>query len=284
MSEKPVFENLIAAVVTPIKNFGIDEYSLKKHLDFLQKDGISTILCGGTTGEFFSIGRTLRQKLFELMRESFDGKIIFNVSDTSILDVKKNIQFAQNQGASGITLIAPFYFANAPIEGITEFFNEAINFSKIPCMLYNFTKHTQNKITPEILKSVKHAALKDSDKDETLIAYTPNYVCGGDSSIFDFHKKGAKGIVSVMVNYYPRLVVKIWSELKNNDFENAEKTQKQICEIASYFRKPDQIARIKYALSKILDGYSQSLLPPLIELDKSAKKEIDELFHKEMLG
>jgi dihydrodipicolinate synthase/N-acetylneuraminate lyase len=80
------------------------------------------------------------------------------------------------------------------------------------------------------------------------------------------------------------LVVKIWDELKNGDFESAKSTQEKICEIASRFRKDDQIARIKYALCVILDAYSPQVLPPLMPLDKFAKKEIDELFDKKLLG
>lgn len=284
MNDKSVFENVIPAVATPIKNFRIDEISLKNHIEFLQKNGITVILSGGTTGEFSSIGSSNRKKIFELTRKFFDGKIILNVSDTSIFDVKNNIEFAQDFGADAITLIAPFYFANVAAKGIVKFLDEAVNFSKIPCMLYNFTKHTQNKITPEILKSLSCAALKDSDKDETLIAYTPCYVCGGDSLICDFYKKGAKGVVSVMANYNPKLVVKIWDELQNGDFAGAQKTQEKICEIAARFRKDDQISRIKYALSKILKDYPQDAELPLLPLGESEKKEIDELFEKELLG
>jgi 4-hydroxy-tetrahydrodipicolinate synthase len=284
MSQNQIFEGVIAAATTPLKSFEIDELSLKKHLCFLQENNIDKILSGGTTGEFFSIGNSARYKLLELTRKFFNGKIICNVSDVSISDVKKNIESAQNSGADAITLIPPFYFANAPAQGIIDFLNEAVNSAKIPCMLYNFTRHTQNKITPQILKSVPHTALKDSDKDESLIAHTPCYVCGGDSLIYDFYKKGAKGVVSVMANYCPKLVVKVWSELQNGCFENAEKPQEQICEIASYFRKNDQIARIKYALSVILDDYPSQVLPPLMPLDNDAKKEIDELFNKKVIG
>ncbi|MCL1945920.1 MAG: dihydrodipicolinate synthase family protein [Chitinivibrionia bacterium] len=278
-----LFEGIIAACATPVKNYEIDEISLKEHLEFLQKNGVSALISGGTTGEFFSLGRERRQKLFDFTRKNFNGKIIFNVSDTSLFDVKNYIIFAQNAGADGITLIPPFYLANAPVEGVVKFLNEAISFSKIPCMLYNFTKHTQNKITAEILKSVPHAALKDSDRDENLISHTPSFLCGGDSQIFTFYKKGAKGAVSVMANYCPKLVFRIWNELQNGDFENAFITQKEICEIANNFRKDDQIARIKYALSKILRGYSQETPPPLLPAGESAKKEIDELFQKGLL-
>jgi len=284
MSQNSIFEGVIAAAAMPVKNFQIDETALAEHIGFLQENGISKILCGGTTGEFFSAGTPLRRKLFELTRKLFNGKIIFNVSDASVLEVKKNMEFAQNHGADGITLMPPYFFASAPAQGIIDFLNEALSSTKIECMLYNFTKHTQNKITAQILKSVPHAALKDSDKDETLIPHTQCYVCGGDSLIYDFYKKGAKGVVSVMANYCPSLVVKIWNELRNGDYESAENTQKKICEIASHFRKDDQIARIKYALCVILDNYSPQVLPPLLPLDEFAKREIDELFDKKLLG
>ena len=250
-----MFENIIVAVTSPTRNHEIDETSLKNHLEFLRQNGITSILSGGTTGEFFSLGKIQRQKLFELTRKYFDGKIIYNVSDCSVLDVKSNIDFAKNFGADGITLLPPFFFANAATDEIIRFFSEALSYSTLSCMLYNFTKHTQNKITPEILKAVSHAALKDSDRDETLIAHTPCYVCGGDSAIFDFYRKGAKGVVSVMANYNPALVLKIWQELKVGDFESAEKTQEEIREISAEFRKPDQIQRIKRAVSKIIKDY-----------------------------
>jgi len=280
MLNKLIFEGIVVAAATPIKNNEIDEVSLIKHLDFLQKSGIKSILSGGTTGEFFSLGHERRQKLFEITRKNFSGEVICNVSGTSLFDVRNEITFVQDIGADGITLIPPFYLANAPVDGVIKFFNEAVSILKIPCMLYNFTKHTQNKITPQILSSVPHAALKDSDRDEALIAHTPAFLCGGDSQIFDFYQKGAKGAVSVMANYCPSIVVKIWNELQAGDEVSAQKTQKEICEIAATFRKDDQIARIKYALSKIIDGYGKEMLPPLLEADNAAKTEIDELFQR----
>lgn len=280
MLNKLIFEGIVAAVATPIKHNEIDEVSLIKHLDFLQKNGIVSILSGGTTGEFFSLGNRRRQELFEITRKNFNGELICNVSGTSLFDVRDEILFVQDIGANGITLIPPFYLANAPAQGVINFFNEAVSALKIPCMLYNFTKHTQNKITPQILGCVPHAALKDSDRDEGLIAHTPAFLCGGDSQILDFYLKGAKGAVSVMANYCPKLVVKIWEELQIGDEVGAKITQREIGNLAATFRKDDQIARIKYALSKIIDGYPTEMLPPLLEANGIAKAEIDVLFQK----
>ncbi len=135
----------------------------------------------------------------------------------------------------------------------------------------------------KILEKVSHAAFKDSDKDETLISHTPVYLCGGDSLIYDFWQKGAKGVVSVMGNYAPSLVMKIWQELQNGEMECAKKTQEKICEIADCFRKQNQIARIKYALSRILENYPQEISLPFLSADNETKKEIDRLFDKGIL-
>jgi len=287
MTETPLFENVFVAMTSPIntKNkFLIDEVALIKHLYFLQTNGINSLLVGGTTGEFFGLSVAERIYLLEFVKKNFSGNLIFNVSANSFSEINMLISSAEKNGADAITIIPPYYIANAPTEGIIKFLQRVSDSSFLPCMLYNFTKHTQNKITPEILKAVPHAALKDSDKDENLISHTTNYLCGGDSQILDFYSRGAKGVVSVMGNYAPSLVMKIWNELKSSEIENAKKTHKEICEIAIHFRKTDQIARIKYALSKILGSYPQEISLPFLPADNEAKKEIDKLFEMKILG
>jgi len=280
MSQSSLFENVFVALATPInskKQFLIDENSLVKHLEFLQKNGVNSLLVGGTTGEFFGLGIPEKVYLLGLVKENFSGNLVFNVSADSFFEIKMLISHAEKIGADAITILPPYYIANAPQEGIIEFLQKVSELSFLPCMLYNFTKHTQNKITPEILAEVPHAALKDSDKDESLIPHTPCYLCGGDSQILDFWQKGARGVVSVMGNYSPFLVTKIWYELQNGYFEAAQKSQEEICELTSYFRKSDQIARIKYALSRILGDYSQEISLPFSPADYIARMEIDNL-------
>jgi 4-hydroxy-tetrahydrodipicolinate synthase len=278
MPQTSLFENVFVALVSPIgaKNkFLIDEIALVKHLRFLQKNGVNSLLVGGTTGEFWGLGIPEKIYLFGLVKDNFDGKLIFNVSADSFFEINMLISHSEKIGADAITILPPYYIKCAPSEGLIRFFEKVSNLSFLPCMLYNFTTNTQNKITPEILKAVSHAALKDSDKDESLIPHTPCYLCGGDSRILDFCSKGAKGVVSVMGNYAPHLVMRIWNELKSGNLESAQKTQEEICIIAEKFRKPDQIARIKYALSRILDGYPEEISLPFLPADESSKKEID---------
>jgi len=286
MNDESIFGGVCVALTTPLReNRQIDENALKRHLRFLESNGITHVLCAGTTGEFSSLSRKQKHNLFDAVRENFAGKMTVNVSNTSLLDVKNNIACAITLGADAISLMPPYYFANAPEDGIVDFLNEAINFSGVPCMLYNFTRHTQNRLTPDILRRIPNAcALKDSDKNDELIAHTPLYVCGGDSSLLDFYKKGARGVVSVMGNYAPALVVQLWREMESKNFDEAAKTQRTIREIAGIFRKIDQIARIKYALSRILDDYPTQILPPLLPPTSEAKNEVDLLFERKILG
>jgi len=281
MSQISLFENVFVALTTPINSknkFLIDEIPLINHLRFLQGNGIDSVLVGGTTGEFFALGIPEKIYLFGLVKDHFRGKLIFNVSADSFYEINMLISHAEKIGADAITILPPYYIANAPSGGLIKFFQKVAEHTFLPCMLYNFTRHTQNKITPEILAEVPHAAFKDSDKDDSLIPHTPCFLCGGDSQILDFWQKGAKGVISVMGNYAPSLVMKIWNELQIGDLESAQKTQDEICKITADFRKPDQIARIKYALSKLLEnGYPQEMLLPLLPADEKARREIDDV-------
>lgn len=283
MEQTPFFENVFVALTTPLNpqnKYSIDEVALVRHLKYLRRNGINSLLVGGTTGEFFGLSIVEKIYLLGIVKGNFDGNIIFNVSANSFFEINLLIKNAEKIGANAITIISPYYIANAPTEGIIKFLKRVSESSFLPCMLYNFTKHTQNKITPEILAAVPHAALKDSDKDESLIEHTPVYLCGGDSMILDFWQKGAKGIVSVMGNYAPNRVMKIWKELRAGDLDSAQETQGHICKITDMFRKTNQIARIKYALSIILSGYPQEISLPFLPADENAKQEIDTLFEK----
>jgi len=53
--------------------------------------------------------------------------------------------------------------------GFIEYFRALEAESEVPFILYNFPKHSGNPITPEILKAVPHAALKDSAQNLELM-------------------------------------------------------------------------------------------------------------------
>jgi len=101
---------------------------------------------------------------------------------------------AWRYGADALICLPPYYYAGAPAKGLTAFFATVAAAAELPLYLYNFPRHTGNPITPELLKAVSHAGLKDSAADLSLIGHTPRYLLGGDSQIVEATAKEGAGM------------------------------------------------------------------------------------------
>jgi len=259
-------EGLVVPPTTPFdENMLLDERSLALHLDFLSEHGVKRILLNGTTAEFFSLLPAERRRLLMLARSNFDGEILFNTASDSLLQALDAVKWAEDGGADGIVAMPPYYYSDAPREGLIDYLNSLSQSTSLPMVLYNFTRHTGNPITPEILKSVVHAAIKDSSGDFSLIGGTPCYLAGTSSSVVEACKAGARGFVSSIANFIPELYVRLEELLKCGDLMQAEEVQAEINAIRAGMVSSNEIAEIKRELSKIISGYPERVRLPLVQ-------------------
>ncbi len=275
-SVSPMADRLYVAITTPFApDDSIDFTALAAHLAFLELNGIEALFLGGTTGEFETLTYKERCELLRFTRSHFDGIIVFNVSSCSLKESLAYVAVAEEYGANMITALPPFYRAKVGDSGIVTFFNAIANATKLPLILYNFTLHSQNSISLEIVNQVRCIAIKDSDKNYDLIQHSPVYLCGGDSIIADAISRGAGGVVSVQGNYQPAKIVELVALSKQGDVR-AEEMQRAVAETATIYRKSKQIARIKRGLSAIVPGYPTAVRVPLMPLLPEESNEIAE--------
>jgi 4-hydroxy-tetrahydrodipicolinate synthase len=258
-------EGLVVPPTTPFdENMLIDERSLVAHLVFLAEHGVKRILLNGTTAEFFSLLPAERRRLLMLARSNFDGEILFNTASDSLLQALDAIKWAEDEGADAIVAMLPYYYANAPVEGLIDYLNRLSESTSLPMVLYNFTKHTGNPITPEILKAVDHVAIKDSSGDFSLIGATSCYLAGTSSRILEAYKAGAKGFVSSIANFIPELYVRLEDLLKCGDLMQVEDLQAEINVIRAGMASSNEIAGIKRELSMLIRDYPERVRLPLL--------------------
>jgi 4-hydroxy-tetrahydrodipicolinate synthase len=250
---------LVVPVPTPFgEDESIDFGAYLAHLDWLAECGVRNLLVNGTTGEFFSLTPDEQLELLRVSREVWKGTLIFHLGDTALFQTLETAQLAQEAGADFIASLPPFYFANAPDEGLVEWFNRLSLESDLPLILYNFPKHTGNALTPELLEKIPHWGLKDSSADLSLIPATPNYFVGGDRRISDAYATGAKGFVSASANIDPLPYVKI-------EKSQTPELQAAVDAVNARTSGPYAIANIKQALSEIIPGYPAAIRPPLTQ-------------------
>ena len=256
---------LIVPPPTPFnEQMGVDEESLVKHLEFLAGHGVSRLLVNGTTAEFFSLLPKERKLLLSLARRYFQGIILFNTASDSLLQSIDAASWAEDCGADAIVAMAPYYYADAPSKGLVEYFNRLGESVHLPLVLYNFAKHTNNPLSPEILEKVKHVAIKDSSGDHSLIGSTACYLAGTSRQMVEGHKAGAKGFVSALANHQPDLYVSLEQALKDGDMDSANKLQTEIISRCADMRRVNEIAAIKEKLSGLIPGYPTRMRLPLL--------------------
>ncbi|MBF0198341.1 MAG: dihydrodipicolinate synthase family protein [Planctomycetes bacterium] len=260
------FAGLITPLCTPFKaNGDLDEKAFITHLGFLAESGVSRILLCGTSGEFFSLLPKERQTLLQLARMYFPGVIFFQSGSESLLQTQEQSQWAEDLGADGLFILPPFYLANLPQEGLTDYFNTLAQGLSVPMFLYNFPQHTQNSISAEMLGRIEHFGLKDSAADLSLIGATSHYYVGGDGVIMEAITRGASGFVSGHANYAPELYLEMEDQMKVRDPARYAAIQTKI----NHMREPSRgksLVYIKERVAELIPGYPTGVRLPLLSL------------------
>ena len=261
----PDLAGLMVPSPTPFNDaMGVDEGALARHLEYLAGHGVSRLLVNGTTGEFFSLLPEERRLLLKLSRRHFPGTILFNTASDSLLQSLDAARWAGDFGADAIVAMAPYYFADAPSEGLVEYFNRLEGSVQLPLVLYNFTKHTNNPLTPWILDRVRHIAIKDSSGDRSLMGSTPCYLAGTSRQMVEWHEAGAGGFVSALANHLPELYLRLEQYLSDGDMDGAKELQTEICGRCDDMKGVGEIAAIKEKLSALIPGYTGRVRLPLL--------------------
>lgn len=256
---------LIVPVLTPFDASGrIDEQAFIEHLEFLAQHGVQRIMVNGTTAEFYSLLPEERKRLFKLARGHFQGFIVLHVGGCGLAQNKKEVRWANELGADAIAALPPIYPAGLPAAGIIEYLQTLETEVDVPFILYNFPKHSGNAITPEILKAVPHAALKDSAQNLDLMEHTPKYFIGSSSHIFEPIQQGGAGFVSATANVRPELYTAFEMLLEAARVEEAAVMQEEVRAYSAVF-SAGGVPLLKQALARKLPGYPTHVRPPLMK-------------------
>jgi len=255
---------LIVPVATPFEtDFSLCQPAYIDHLSWLSAQGVSRILAGGTTAEFFSMTTEERLTLLKLGREYFPGFIMFNISAESLAATIELAQRASRYGADALICLPPYYYAGAPAEGLIRYFSLVAEACDRPLYLYNFPKHTGNPLTADILKNVPHAGIKDSSADLSLIPHTKAFLLGGDSKIIEAYRAGACGFIPGLPNVFPKAYLQLENALSAGDTTKAEEIIAAIGSFKATLPKVSGIVVIKEYLHQLIDAYPVTVRPPL---------------------
>jgi 4-hydroxy-tetrahydrodipicolinate synthase len=157
----------VAAITPCDSTLKFDEALYRGLMPFFKERGADGVVVLGTTGEFPSFSVPERKRVAETALKHRAGlRVIVQVGTPNLPETLDLLAHATANGADGALCIPPFYFKTPSLEGLTKYYSQVLEASKIPIYLYHIPGTSAVPITLELLHKLEHypnlAGIKDS--------------------------------------------------------------------------------------------------------------------------
>lgn len=235
---EPVFTGACPAIVTPFDANGAVNYdAFGTLIDQQIAAGVDAICVCGTTGETstLSIREHIAVVEYCVKRVNHRVKVIAGAGSNDTSAAVYLSQHAQDSGADALLLVTPYY-NKASQTGLLKHYEYIADRVELPIILYNVPSRTGVSFTAETYKTLaenpKFNGVKEASGNFSLLAHT-RYLCGddfyiwsgNDDQVVPMMSLGAKGVISVVCNIMPKLMVDMSHACLKGDFETAGKLQ-----------------------------------------------------------
>ena len=234
----PVFTGSCVAIATPFDANGTINYDAFGRLIEAQiAGGVDAICVCGTTGE--SATMTIREHIaavdYCVEKVNHRVKVIAGAGSNDTSAAVYLSLHAQDSGADALLHVTPYY-NKCTQAGLVKHYEYIADRVELPIILYNVPSRTGVSFTAESYKILsenpKINGVKGASGNFSLLAHT-RHICpddfyvwsGNDDQVVPMMALGAKGVISVVSNIAPELMVKMSHLCLENDFEAASKLQ-----------------------------------------------------------
>ena len=223
------------AIITPFKkNHDVDFDALEKMIDFVIDGGVEYIVTLGTTGETPTLTKKEQREIVDFTAKKINDRVSL-VLGIGGNNTKEAIDHFSNFSLEKITAIlssSPNY--NKPSqEGIFQHYKTIAEASPLPIILYNVPGRTGSNITAdttlrlakecENIKGIKEAS-GNMIQCMHILKNIPEeflFVSGDDHISLPLIACGAKGVISVVANCFPKDFSELIRSSLKNEFEKA---------------------------------------------------------------
>jgi 4-hydroxy-tetrahydrodipicolinate synthase len=215
---------IFPALVTPFTADGhVDHGTLARLIDYLIGDcGVHGVIPLGSTGEFYALSRVEREAVLRTTLDAAGGRVpvVAGANAGSTADVVRHAGQAEQMGAAGILLAAPYYSLPTR-EELYEHVRAVDAAVSIPIMLYNYPGRTGVDMVPDLVERLAELPtvqyIKESTGDVTRVSEIIRrcgdklaVFCGCDTLALESFLLGAVGWVGGVANVLPREHVELY--------------------------------------------------------------------------
>lgn len=235
------FQGTGTALVTPFRRDGtLDEDALGRLVEFQIAGGVDMILPCGTTGEGATLESDEWERVIARVVEVAAGRawVIAGAGSNATARAVALTRRAKQLGADAVLSVGPYY--NRPSqEGFYQHFKAIAEAEDIPVIIYNVPGRTSSNIRAETTLRLAElpgvAAVKEASGDllqimEILRCRNRGFhvLSGDDYLTLPLIAAGANGVVSVVSNEVPALLVEVVDRALAGDFEGARSAHYRI--------------------------------------------------------
>ena len=287
MSNHPLFQGSIVALVTPMDSHGeVDFENLKKLVEFHINSGTDAIVSVGTTGESATLSIDENVKAILKTVEFAAGRIpvIAGTGANATSEAITMTKLLNNSGISGCLSVVPYY--NKPTqEGMYQHFKAIAECTDIPQILYNVPGRTGSDLQPETvgrLAKIKNiVGIKEATGDVSRVQKIKQLagddfivLSGDDATSLEAMKLGAEGGISVTNNIAPVEMAKMCHLAREGKFEEAEKINQRLMPLHKNLFIESNPIPVKWACYKLGLIQEPTLRLPLTVLSEKAQPSV----------
>ena len=276
---------VFTALVTPFTTDGqLDLDAFDALIDAQLAAGAAGLVPVGTTGEAPTLNDEERSQIIGRTVDRAGGKA-FVLAGTGANDTRKAVAWtreAEKLGVDGCLVVTPYY--NKPTQqGLIEYFGAVAECTDLPIVLYSVPGRCGIEIAPGTAAALHGkygniVGIKEAGGTVDRVTELRK-VCGEDFLILSgddaltlpFLAVGAIGVISVVSNLAPELMINLLDAWREGRTDTARDIHGRISDLASAMFIESSPVPVKTALA--MEGRMQSTVrSPLVSLSSSGLK------------
>jgi 4-hydroxy-tetrahydrodipicolinate synthase len=240
----PRFEGSMVAIVTPMKDGGVDLKALRELTEWQVAEGTDGIVPCGTTGEGVTLTVPERAQVIRTVVETVRGRaaVIAGAGSNATHEAIEAVKTARELKADGALVVTPYY--NKPTqEGLYRHYAAIWDAVRFPVVAYNVPSRTSVDLLPEtvarLVKAGAIAGLKEAtanmDRQVQLVERCGKdgiaWLSGDDFTVLPYIACGGHGVISVTGNIAPRAMKELVGAARGGDHATALARQVAMAEL-----------------------------------------------------
>ncbi len=243
----------LKGVITPVvtvfdRDENIDENGFRKIVDYLLEHGVNGIFPCGGQGEGYSLTLNEKLRLLYITVDTVNGRVpvLAGAGAITTRGTIEQVRAVKSAGADAAVIITPYYIGPNQ-EELFRHYRDVLVSVDFPVFIYNNHWRTHINILPETVARLRDfspnlVGIKDSSGD---LAMTLNYkrLCGEDFRVFIGRDQliyaglltGLDGAVAATSNAAVDVVVGIYREFTEGNFDKSREYQERLVPLREFF-------------------------------------------------